>query len=385
MTFASSFSRLSERARTRAAWIGAGVVVALGVAVACGPSGFTSDSVVSSVRVLATRVDNDKAYAHPGDMVTLETLTVDGRPNPTPPAVLYWVPFVCENPASDLFYNCFASLIAEDGGAGDAAAITFGGGGTGAGTGASDDAGSPDGGATPSPVLTPGELPQFFRGGVDVTDLLPTGPYTLTVPANAVTSHPPVTGAAPYGLLFVFNIACAGRVKTVPLDPNGGPEQVPIGCFDSSGNALDADNYVIGYTRVYVSQDKTDLNPRIAGFLFNGTEIDAGGLGDGLPSAITLPPVPACGSNCNGIPIDMDVPGVNWDGGKSIWVDYFAKGGSLSDDAKLLYDTTAGRLSDVGHEVKYSPPATPGPATLWAVVHDSNDGVSWLQVNVTAK
>jgi hypothetical protein len=32
--------------------------------------------------------------------------------------------------------------------------------------------------------------------------------------------------------------------------------------------------------------------------------------------------------------------------------------------------------------VNYTPPSSPGEATLWAVVHDNRDGVTWLQVNV---
>ena len=66
-------------------------------------------------------------------------------------------------------------------------------------------------------------------------------------------------------------------------------------------------------------------------------------------------------------------------------MDYYAKGGHVGSDAKLLYDVTAGRVSDTGHEVEFTPPERPGPATIWAVVHDSNDGVTWLPVNITVQ
>ncbi len=346
-------------------------MVRLGVA--CGPSGFESETVIDSVRVLATRVDGDKSYAQPGDTVTLETLTVDGRRTETPPAVTYWIPFVCEDPVDDLYYACFAPLLGGDAGA----------------PGGAVDAGAEDGGAS-SPVLSAGALAALLTPGTDLTPLLPTGSFTFTVPQDAIALHPPVNGTPPYGLIIIFNIACAGKVKTVGVNPTAGPQQVPLGCFDDAGNALGADQYVIGYSRVFVSQSKVNPNPRIAGFLFNGTEIDAGPNGSdgtGNPAPITLPPMKACHGSCDAVPLDMDVPASSWSAQqqKSIWVDYYAKGGNVGSEARLLYDVSAGRVTDTGHEVMYTPPDNPGPATIWAVVHDSDDGVTWLQLNVVAQ
>src|SRR5579863_9465877 len=85
-----------------------------GPAASCAPTGFASSTQISSVRILATRADDDKAYARPGDTVTLEALTVDGRTNTTPPAVTYWIPYVCQNPEDDLYYACFAPSATAD-------------------------------------------------------------------------------------------------------------------------------------------------------------------------------------------------------------------------------------------------------------------------------
>jgi hypothetical protein len=358
--------------RVSFAWLAAivalvGLVVAL--AVACGPAGFQSETVVDSVRILATRVDNDKAYAQPGDTVTLEVLTADGRKTKPKPAVTYWLPFVCENPLNDLYYACFTSLVG--------------------GSDAGSDAGAGGGfGGVPFDAGAAGSK------GIDITSFLPSGPYDLYVSPDIIDRHPlPKPGNPRYGLIVVFNIACAGNVWLVPLDPTAGPEQIPLVCRDDAGNDLTPNDYVIGFTRVYVSQAKTDLNPRIAGFSFDGTEYDAGGTsylggdaeaGSDLPAPINLS-LKACDAGpCPAVKLDMDVTPSSWslDAKKLIWVDYYAKGGSVGSDAKLLYDISAGRVSDTGHEVMYTPPAT-GPATLWAVVHDSNDGVTWLQVNIT--
>jgi hypothetical protein len=378
------------------------VVGAIALAVACGPAGFQSEDVIDSVRILATRADGDEAYAKPGDLVTLETLTVDGRSKKPAPAVTYWIPYLCENPASDLYYGCFAPLLGGDAGASAGPTFDAGGGG-GADAGApeggaldagAEDAGNDDGGdagappapppPTPTPVISPGALAGIFAAGADITPYLSTGPFTFVVPQDIILRHPVATGIEPYGLVIVFNIACAGRVKTTAIDPAAGPQQVPLGCYDEAGNALGADQYVIGFTRVYVSATKSDKNPSISGFLFNGTEtpIDAG---SALPAPIDVK-VPACHGTCPGVPIDLDAPQPDWTPqSKSVWVEYYAMGGNLGAEGRLLYDLTAGRTTDTGHEVVYSPPDDPGPATIWAVVHDSNDGVTWLQVNVTAQ
>ncbi len=379
------------------------IAAAVVVAVACGPAGFTSSSVISSVRILATRADNDKSYAKPGDLVTLEALTVDGRLNRTPPAVLYWIPFVCTDPADDLYYACFAPLLGGDAGTGGGQpppTFDAGSGGADAGGGdAGDEDADLDGGVaqaedavapapsqTPSPTISPAQIAALFSnldGGTDITQYLPTGPFTFQVPADAITNHPPVAGAAPYGLIIVFNIACAGRVVALPVNAAAGPQQIPIGCYDTAGNALGPDQYVIGFTRVYVSETKTDENPVINGFLFNNVETLTADAGGGNPSPINVT-MPLCsGSNCNGVPLDMDVPPSSWSlsDQKSIWVDYYSYNGNIGDDARLLYDQNAGQVSDSKDQVTFSDDGGTA-ATIWAVVHDSNDGVTWLQVNV---
>jgi hypothetical protein len=377
--------------RTLFAWVTA-CAGAIALGAACGPAGFESSTVIDSVRILATRADNDKSFAHPGDTVTVEALVVDGRKSKSPPAVLYWLPFVCTNPTDDLYYACFAPLLGEDAG------ITGGAGGSDGGTpgtdasagdagdaGAADDSGDAST-ATPTPIVSPSELAGLLTPGTDITPFLSTGPFTFVVPTNIIATHPPVAGTGPYGLVVLFNIACTGRVKTVALDPAGGPQQVPLGCFDDAGNALGADQYVIGFTREFVyPPPKTNTNPQIDGILFNGVETKTNVGSSAIPSPVNVT-VPACDSSCSGIPIDLDVPSSSWTPlHKSIWVDYYAMKGGLGSEARLLYDVSAGQTSDSANRVVYTPTPSAGPDTLWAVVHDSNEGVTWLEVDITAK
>ncbi len=373
------------KARTVLLWVVA-IATAIVAAFACAPSDFAPEQQIASVRILATRADGDRVYAHPGDSVTLESLLVDGRVNQKQPMRLYWVPFVCENPTNDAYYACFAA--AEDAGG----AAVFGAGIVGgvidaavdadadAGVNADVDAGGDDAGdedagtrpPTPSPTLT------------------------FTVPMDIIQKHAVVQGApAPYGLMIAFNVACAGHLKLTSVDPSAGPQQVPIACVDDAGNILGPDDYVIGFSRVYVYENESNKNPEIDGIVINGVETKTHVAGTAIPNVLDVV-APPCTKSCSALAISVDVPASSWeldpnnkdsDGNalhEALWVDYYALGGNLESQARLLYDSHAGKITGTGSTVNYDPPLL-GTTMLWAVVHDSREGATWLQVNVHAK
>ncbi len=71
----------------------------------------------------------------------------------------------------------------------------------------------------------------FLPLNLDITDLLPQGlTTTVTMPADVITSHAFTAGLPEqYGVIFTFAMACAGRVKTLAIDPEAGNGQtVPI-------------------------------------------------------------------------------------------------------------------------------------------------------------
>ena len=76
----------------------------------CAPTGFASESLIASVRVLAASAD--KPYARPGDVVNMQVIAFDGRKAEDlarlTRAGVTWLPFVCKNPLNDAYYNCFA-------------------------------------------------------------------------------------------------------------------------------------------------------------------------------------------------------------------------------------------------------------------------------------
>lgn len=349
--------------------LGSLVTVLAGAATlaACAGEGFDPASRVDSVRLFAVRAD--KPYAKPGEVVTLEGLTTDARKDRPRPLKLYWIPVACLNPRDDLYYLCFAAL----GGSGSARLFPAGNVGNGA-----DAGGAPSGAGGDSGAL--GALPP----GTDLTPLLVEGPtFSFRMPDDAVQERPGVT---PYGVVFVFNVACAGRVVLGSPDAAKGPQQLPIVCADENGEPLPASDYVIGMSRVYSYADRVNTNPVIDAVTLDGQPID--------PAAgVTLDRCTTGKlSECKGVTFDVRVPDASWEDNatpgnegarEQIWVDYYSDRGELQDEARLLFDTRSGRVS--GSEVTFRPFKEPGEGHLWAVVHDNRGGVSWSVVPVRVK
>jgi hypothetical protein len=365
----------------------------------CGPAGFQDEALVNGVRILATRADvlgdggiledgGGGAYAKPGDTVLLSVLAADGRTSKPEPMVIYWFPvtfaapltlplpskdFVCEDPANDAYFACFASLV-------DGAPVDGGAGGT--------------------------KLP--IAPGIDLSPYLPppSPTFSVTLSQDIIKKHTPVAGTTyPYGIAIVFNMACAGHPELLPQNSsNLSFNQLPVGCFDKNGNPVDSDSYVVGYATIYAFETLTNQNPVISQMVYQGKDMDGGFVGDsGVAdvgsfgdAGIVVPPCTA--TNAEGCPtysFDIDVPDSSWEVDpqdlgpngqplhEQIWVDYYWTAGNFSDDSRLVYDPTLGYVG--GTAVTMTAPATPMAATFWAVVHDNRGGVAWDIVPFTAR
>jgi hypothetical protein len=348
---------MSRRRRFVGANFGLAVAALGWASSSCAPSGFLDQSQVESVRILASSAD--EPYAKPGDTVTLSVLAFDGRPTKPEPMVLYWLPFVCENPPDDAYYGCFAKLAA----------------------GGAADGGPPQAGGV------------MFKPGVDLTPVLPEGPtYAFQVPADAITSHPVVAGeGVPYGLVFIFNVACAGHIEIVPFDSDN-PQQPPIGCFDSSHNALGPDDWVFGFTRVYAYASLTNANPVIS----PGVDVQGKTFPDdpSVPSTVFGTVVAQhCSGSCTKVDIGPLVPpssqevqtqlGPGYDAKEEIWADFYSTLGTFDDDARLLYDPSIGSLGGPSvTDNSFIPPSDPGDGFIWIVVHDNRGGATWVTIPV---
>jgi hypothetical protein len=308
-------------------------------AIGCGDN-FEAPSVVDSVRIFATRAD--KPFAKPGDTVNLEVLAYDGRADRTRAMNLYWIPIPCVDPHKDLYYACFPALNGPGG---------------------------------------------AFQPGVDLTAQLVQGTtYSLTLPSDAITRHEPSPGVNdPYGLVIVFNAACAGHLEALPFDASSqDPQELPFGCFDDAHDALGPTDFVFGLTRVYAYTDRANANPELDAVLFQGSPVDPAA---GIHAALCTN---SDSSKCPALALDVAVPDssdeldpadIDTDGNprhEQIWVDYYLTGGKVDDDTRLLFDPAAGRVTPSATNYRASGPA--GQGLLWAVVHDNRGGVTWAEV-----
>ena len=182
----------------------------------------------------------------------------------------------------------------------------------------------------------------------------------------------------------MFNVACAGHLEIIQSDPSTGQQQVPIACFDADENQLDPSQYVIGFTRVYAYDERTNANPIFDQLTFEGNPVD-------LTKGIDMDHcTTAKRSDCPELKIDTAVKPESWESNPSdvdpdgtvrheqVWAAYFANIGQLAGDARLLYDPARGKVD--GSEIKYQAPYEIGDGLLWVVMHDNRGGATWVQV-----
>ena len=209
-----------------------------------------------------------------------------------------------------------------------------------AGAGAGADAGASAGAGAGASAGA--GLAGMLRPGVNLAPAMISGPSaTFQMPENVII---PRNGVSPsYGLVILFNFACAGDdIELLPYDPNSGnPQQIPIGCFDSNHNQLGPDDFVFGFTRVYAydrGRQLTEVNPVI-------TRVDVGNGAAAryrrrherpspspCPCASTATPATAPST-----PIGPVVP-PSLPSGKQVWADFYSTVGTFSSTARLLYD-----------------------------------------------
>ena len=178
----------------------------------------------------------------------------------------------------------------------------------------------------------------------------------------------PRAGVSPsYGLVILFNFACAGHLEALALRPdNKNPQQIPIGCFDAQHNQLGPSDFVFGLTRVYAYETTDEMNPVI-------TQVDLGGepardrrRDDHAPFT-----VPICAqSDCPHHPIGPVVP-PSTPGSKQVWADFYSTTGTFTSGARLLYDPAAMLAIPSGTNNNYvsadRPPGAPAQNFIWIV------------------
>ncbi len=332
----------------------------------CSPSNFEPETTIDTVRILASRATEPRAK--PGDAVTLDVLAYDGRSNPTDAMKIYWLPIPCLNPAGDAYFACFAQL---------------GGGGAGSDAGAALASGGEDAGAGI----------RALRPGVDLTPVLVTGStFSFTIPNNIII---PRAGVSPsYGLVILFNFACAGHLELLPIDPNNAnPQQMPIACFDAHHNQLGPTDFVFGFTRLYAYEQSSETNPVITAVHVAGSSLAIDG-GVATTPFVAPPCTQSTGDDCQQKhPIGPIVP-PSTPGGKQVWADFFSTIGKFTSDARLLYGPMVSLNIPTQTDNNFLPPIEAadggfdgGAAKnfIWIVVHDDQGGADWVTVPLEIK
>jgi len=240
---------------------------------------------------------------------------------------------------------------------------------------------------------------------------------SVEIPKNIISEKGPVTDGSKnpaYGLTYVFFAACAGELALLP--PSGDSAAFPIGCKDSSGKLLGADDFVAGYSSIYSFEGFSNNNPLIEGFEFRGTPL-AGGrfcLADDCLSLDGSEPamdidcddpessalcVPACAEDgdtscpayafrptidknnpANQDQDDVSVVSLGRDVGEQMWINYYTDAGAFKSAVRLLNDATNGWNDNYGTEF-YAPKKT-GPLRIWAVAHDNRGGTAWAGITL---
>jgi hypothetical protein len=371
----------------------------------CGGASFDDPSVIKGLRVLA--VQKSAPYPKPGEVVNLKLLFWDGKSTEDNPRNIFVLisPLACENPPGDLYYNCLAELVGgRDGGGGDIP--DAGAPDSDTPDGAAATAATPTAGAAHGTPSSPGFVPiksnaHGWLRNLDASSLVRASrpnhesafhdiehvrESNVFISPGIIKQRQP--GVTPYGLAYVLFMACAGTPKPVP---NAGPNMLPFGCFDAEDRQLGADDFVIGYTSMYVYNERVNNNPVIDDFVFNNAS-----LAESTTDETRVPRVPSCKESDRAkcpkyalkpainrdLTVETDddptamTPG-NQKLQEQVWVNYYITAGALKSSVRLVNDATQGWNEQ--HGAEFTAPAEPGPVRVFAVVHDNRGGVAWTE------
>jgi hypothetical protein len=319
-------------------------------------------SEVDSVRVLG--VQKDRPYATPGTEVEFRMLWHDGAPGEPRPVQRLWVGG-CINPEGDSYQGCVP--LFRDGQAVPETRGPF----------------PLEGAAPPTRSSTREDVVRFTMPPADV-------------------ALRRVDDSAAYGVYIAFFAVCAGQLTLATT--NGA---FPVACKSADGETLGPDEFVAGYTSVYLydeAENRTNGNPVISGFNLFLSELQI------LPISVEGERAPGCiGADCferSEVPSDCAentcIPACPDDGDdercfpwgvwpvilqaqndesdERMWISYHADRGSLASDVRLVRDEAYGFIED--YATFFYAPKEPGLTHLWAVVRDSRGGAEWVHVPI---
>jgi hypothetical protein len=341
---------------------------------ACGGAGFEPASKIQGLRVLA--LQKEPAYPHPGETVDLKLLYWDGKTSESSPRKIQFNFFQCDNPPGDFYYGCFSDKLMPLMEA--PPPMPEAGVDAGSTADASDEAAdATDVDAIDTDATTDTDAMTGTDAGAASDDArIVTKRIVIPPREDIVLTKVPID----YGLRYVFFTACAGHIG---FDSSGGPNTFPVACFDDTNQKLGPDDFVPGYSSIYVYDTLRNANPVVA------PELEIPGV---APGPDGLRHIPHCTqsdrSQCPAYDInaavdiaqsaEIDPEAMDGTGNllkEQVWVAYYSTDGDFTNSLRLVNDAASGPNPD--HGTQYRAPITPGTVHLFGVVHDNRGGVAW--------
>jgi hypothetical protein len=335
----------------------------------CSGPAYDEPSLVNGLRVLAVRPE--PASGAPGETVTLEMLSVDGKPRATGeaprPVELVWLGG-CHNPEGRLYYGCFpflSSLARE----------------------LSDPVVE-----TPPDALPPGS---FAVGST----------LEMPLPDDILSSAPVYPGdPVHFGISFAFFAACAGELRPRPART----DRVPLACVDpESGAELGSGDFVQGFATLPTFDGARNLNPELVALRFDSLELvdeecssdeECDGLAGADPgryacseSSRCAPVVAPCDGDddCSRYLVFPEIdessaePLAGEDAREIVWANFYATEGDFQTAAQLVNDRATGFIDD--HGAYWVAPDVEGTIRVDVTVHDERGGADWASFEVVVR
>jgi hypothetical protein len=229
---------------------------------------------------------------------------------------------------------------------------------------------------------------------------------------------PPDPSLPDFGSMFVFYALCPGELGFQNVKEGFG-----LTCLDENDNPFGADDFVFGYSQLFLYEDFQNQNPVVEGMVVDGTEVTAACIGpacleadderpeecsdgvpcldvcteseeDDCPEVDIKPIIPErvrcpdsdadAPAECDNAELD-DVAKIAYgrDYDEQMWIRYYTDQGRVASEVKLLNDATTGWNDDYGTKLRL--PQEPGPLRLWAVVYDNRGAQDWVRVDAVVQ
>jgi hypothetical protein len=223
----------------------------------------------------------------------------------------------------------------------------------------------------------------------------------MQIPKDPVSGRQRRPDLVPFGESYAFFAVCRGEFSLL----EEARERLPVGCVDERGNAVADDDFILGFTTVYVYDEIQSKSPRVKGIALDGEPVrakacqadrDCASLGKRLHYACAaeqcVSQVSACSGSCKSLsfaPIvdegvgELDpasAPIGQAPNHELVWVKYYAVG-ALDRTESLILDR-AGKLR-TRFAAQWTPPHSGGMTVpLWTVVQDSRGGTTPVRIDV---